>query len=287
MPNNQRSRKEKQHSNLIYLAALVGKMYAKYNKDRADDNQRKANETALVKATKQAACATIIIAIAALLTLGAAIVQAIIFNRQFGAMKSTDDHIAKQLSVMEEQARPWVVVSAINVLQKVDLAKPRFLMNFVLKNISQRPAYVLARGDVIASTMDDWRYPDTWNPKWRALQDSQCFMDFPKESAAVVVPQDPMDYPDGSLRVASPNMEAVRRNGGEYLVTVVGCIQYKSRLSQDRPYQTKFGGVLSAEQCTSNKSERQPGEWVHLRPAMGVVAGSDLCVRDIHINGAE
>jgi hypothetical protein len=84
-------------------AGIIGEMYAARHESSADKDQKRANEDALIRATKQTAIATFFIAIAGTLAFFAAIGQIIVANWQYGALHATDEKIGKQVEALNRQ----------------------------------------------------------------------------------------------------------------------------------------------------------------------------------------
>lgn len=66
---------------------LIAEVYSASRQNSSNQNNKEANDAALVRATKKTATATKVIGWFAGLTFGAAIIQAIIFNRQLAIMQ--------------------------------------------------------------------------------------------------------------------------------------------------------------------------------------------------------
>jgi hypothetical protein len=84
---------------------IIGVFYTMRRNERAETDQKRANEAALIRATQKTATATIIIAWAAGLTFGAALIQACIFKWQLNAMQGQLQEMREQTNTTRAQIR--------------------------------------------------------------------------------------------------------------------------------------------------------------------------------------
>jgi hypothetical protein len=104
MTGNQKpdNKKNNRPDNLLLgLVGLISQFYTTSRENRADNDQKKANEKALVDATRKTATATIFIAIFGGITFVTVLIQAIIFGRQLDVMQG-------QLGAMEREQQPYI-----------------------------------------------------------------------------------------------------------------------------------------------------------------------------------
>lgn len=146
--------------------AAIGEPQSKHDNDPPEDDRQAANDAALVRHASRTASATIVIAVASLLTFGAAILQYLVFNAQLGEMRggAADTHaladaavksaqaandqliaIRDQLGLMKaasdvtaKQLRAYLVTDAGNLM---DWANPNMRTVLDIKNAGQTPAY--------------------------------------------------------------------------------------------------------------------------------------------------
>ena len=128
---------------LLGIIGLVSEMYAKSHESGAESEQKQANEKTIRRATTQTAIATIVIAIAGVLTFFAAVVQAIIFGKQSTALHRTDEAIRGQLAALIESERAFLIVGDMNFRYGDPTASPDGLnLVMIIKNVGKHVAIV-------------------------------------------------------------------------------------------------------------------------------------------------
>jgi hypothetical protein len=226
---------------------------------RPHQTEHANNERALVQSATRTTIATVIIAAAGVLTLVAAIVQAVIFDGQLDEMRSagkqTDKVIAAtqgQLAAMEDDQRAWVKVESVApfvggvmAMSGLRFVRPGFPANLplhlVLKNVGRSPAFkVMARvwpqlGDLPRGPLKDQEtacaslgnmYPDA---PMAAMN---------TDIIPVLFPDDPTPY-DTSLSISPAQLETVAGDQKTFGFWFYGCVYYRLAGST-MPHQTGF-----------------------------------------------
>lgn len=120
---------------------LIGEVYSASRENPSDENTKKANDVVLVRASEKTATATKVIGWFAGLTFGAAIIQAIIFNRQLGVMENA----------LIDVERPVIFATAKGMT--IEYGKP--VIPIQIDNVGRQPAIInisIGKFDVQYST---------------------------------------------------------------------------------------------------------------------------------------
>ncbi len=130
--------------------SFIQKLYAQNDKSTSDNNKTNSHDTGIF-------VATVFIALAAVLSFGAALIQAWIFNGQLGEMKTASELMKGQLEEIKRQStsaersstagRAYLFVSVPTPNIPIITALPDgksfvFAANFSIENFGQTPAVV-------------------------------------------------------------------------------------------------------------------------------------------------
>jgi len=232
------------------LIALIDRLRRQMDEERTSSNNENANEEALVKYTRRLTSATWVIAIAAILSFGAALLQ-------WHVLGTTDDKIGRQLSVLETNQRPWMKIETVKAYSSplttafdgLRFNGPKgaaFLpLHIMLKNVGQTPAFDVRAsiGELFDGKLDPKELKERERKNCEALDNA-----FPPVPLLVdnttyiraIFPNDEAPY--DSLALALSPEEIAKYSGPDgvnktFQLWFYGCIRY-TFASASEPHQT-------------------------------------------------
>jgi hypothetical protein len=227
-----------------------------FEKRRAEKEKRTPTDRAAISTAR----ATWVIALLTIAMVGVGVLQYLIFHAQ--------------LTEMQTEQRPWIVVDDIKLREHDDFNRlepfyPKvgeFNLSFLLKNVGKIPAFVKVEGEFTSYENNDWQ----------PLQNEVCKKPVNwKDSPFIIFPDSGRPFPYFITRRFK-----VQSGATQYTPAIVGCVIYKTLGGE--PHQTPFYAAISNEAESVGKER---GDVTAIKVSDKPIPIKQLTVKDISMAG--